>query len=99
MLRGPDIEKLLLEQLKVLLAKFPGTIPIYVTLNMAAESPMRLKLAEGFKIDPKQELLDALHQLLGEDGVVLKRQVSRPAQPLKPFYAAGQKSRAWSSEE
>jgi len=98
-LHGPGIEKPLLEQLKELLARFPGTIPIYITLNMAAESPMRLKLAENFKIDPKQELLDALHQLLGEDGVVLKRQASRPAQPLKPFYAAQQKSRAWSSEE
>ncbi len=94
-LRGPGIEKLLLEQLKDLLAKFPGTIPIYLTLAMPETSSMRLKLAEGFKIDPKQEFLEALHQLLGEDAVILKRQ---PAQAPKPFYAAQQKSRAWSSE-
>jgi DNA polymerase-3 subunit alpha len=75
-LQSPGMEKDLLEQLKALLAKFPGVTPIYLRLEMPRENPLRLKLAEGFKVEPRQELLEALSQLLGDEAVVLKRLTS-----------------------
>ena len=73
------MERDLLEQLKGLLAKFPGVTPIYLRLETPREPSLRLKLAEGFKVEPRQELLEALSQLLGDEAVVLKRQPGRPA--------------------
>jgi DNA polymerase-3 subunit alpha len=78
-LQSPGMERDLLEQLKGLLAKFPGVTPIYLRLEIPREPSMRLKLAEGFKVEPRQELLEALSQLLGEEAVVLKRQLGRPS--------------------
>jgi len=75
-------EKELLEQLKDLLAKFPGGVPIYLRLELPEEPSMRLKLAEQFKVEPSQELLEELDRLLGEEAVVIKR---RPAEAPKPF--------------
>ena len=77
-LRSPGMERDLLEQLKGLLAKFPGVTPIYLRLEIPREPSLRLKLAEGFKVEPRQELLEALSQLLGDEAVVLKRQPGRP---------------------
>jgi DNA polymerase-3 subunit alpha len=77
-LRSPGMEKELLEQLKELLAKFPGMTPIYLRLEIPREPSLRLKLAEGFHVEPRRELLEALGQLLGEEAVVLKRQLGRP---------------------
>jgi DNA polymerase-3 subunit alpha len=75
----------LLEQLKGLLAKFPGAVPVYLRLQMPDRpSAMRLKLAEEFKVEPRQELLEELDQLLGEDSVVIKRQPPKPPQPFQP---------------
>jgi len=68
------LEKEMLEQLKGLLAKFPGALPIYLTLEMPRETPMRLKLAEGFKIEPHPDLLEELERLFGQDRVVIRRQ-------------------------
>jgi DNA polymerase-3 subunit alpha len=67
-------EKELLEQLKGLLARFPGGVPIYLRLELPEQPAMRLRLAEQFKVEPRQELLEELDQLLGEDAVVIKRQ-------------------------
>jgi len=67
-------EKALLEQLKALLARFPGSVPIYLRLELPSEPSMRLKLAEDFKVEPKQELLEELSQLLGDKSVIIKRQ-------------------------
>ncbi|MBI4354125.1 MAG: hypothetical protein HY595_02700, partial [Candidatus Omnitrophica bacterium] len=73
-LRSPGLERDLLEQLKNLLTRFPGTIPVYFKLNLPAAEALSLKLAEAFKIDPHPELLDELGKLLGDDGVVIRRQ-------------------------
>ena len=77
-LRSPGMEKELLEQLKGLLARFPGVVPIYLRLDIPHEPSMRLKLAEGFKVEPRQELLEELGRLLGENAIVIKRQVPQP---------------------
>ena len=77
-LRTPGMEKELLEQLKGLLARFPGSVPIYLKLELPKEPPMRLKLADGFRVEPRPELLEELSQLLGAEAVALKRQVERP---------------------
>ena len=63
-----------MEELKGLLSRFPGRVPIYLKLEMPEQPSMRLKLAENFKVEPRQELLEALHRLLGESSVVIKRQ-------------------------
>ncbi len=73
-LRTPGMERELLEQLKDLLARFPGAVPIYLKLELPHASSVRLKLAESFKIEPRQELLDELSKLLGEEAVIIKRQ-------------------------
>lgn len=77
-LRTPGMEKELLEQLKGLLGRFPGSVPIYLRLELPQEKPMRLRLAEGFRVEPRQELLDQLGQLLGSESVVLRRYEARP---------------------
>lgn len=81
-------EKELLEQLKGLLARFPGAVPIYLRLEMPEQAPMRLKLAEDFKVDPKQELLDELGHLLGDNAVIIQRQPPKPPQPFQPKFKA-----------
>ncbi len=73
-LRTPGLERDMLEQLKTLLNRFPGTIPVYLKLNLPAAEALSLKLAEAFKIEPHPELLDELGRLLGDDGVVIRRQ-------------------------
>jgi DNA polymerase-3 subunit alpha len=88
-LRSPGMEKELLEQLKALLAKFPGGIPVYLRLEMPKEPSMRLKLAEGFKVEPRQELLEALGELLGEESVIVKRQPPQSASAFQPRARAG----------
>jgi len=79
-------EKELLEQLKDLLAKFPGGVPIYLRLELPEEPSMRLKLAEQFKVEPSQELLEELDRLLGEDAVVIKRRTAEPPRPFPPRF-------------
>ena len=81
MVHATGLERDMLEQLKELLGRFPGSIPTYVTVHVPKEPPMRLKLPEDFTVEPRPELLEALHQLLGDDGVTLRRQplAARPA--------------------
>ena len=78
-LRTPGVERELLEQLKGLLTRFPGSLPIYLTLALPKEPPMRLKLAEGFRIEPRPELLEELERLLGHEGVIIRRQQASQA--------------------
>jgi len=87
-LRTPGMEKELLEQLKGLLARFPGAVPIYLRLELPQEPSMRLRLAEEFKVEPKQELLEELDRLLGAGSIVIKRQPPKPAQPFQPRFTA-----------
>ncbi|MBI3021298.1 MAG: DNA polymerase III subunit alpha, partial [Candidatus Omnitrophica bacterium] len=75
-------EKELLEELKGLLGRFPGEVPIYLRVEMPQEPAMRLKLAENFKVEPRQELLEELGRLLGEESIVIKRQFKEPARPF-----------------
>jgi len=72
-LRTADPDRQVLERLKELLARFPGSMPIFLTLHVPDQEPVRLKLAEGFKIDPRPEMVEELRRLFGDDGVVIKR--------------------------
>jgi hypothetical protein len=81
---GSRGDKEFLEELKGLLAKFPGSVPIYLRLEMSGQPSMRLKLAESFKVELRQELLEALNHLLGEESVVIKRQPPKPSTPFRP---------------
>jgi DNA polymerase-3 subunit alpha len=70
------------EQLKDLLARHPGSVPVYLRLELAQEPSMRLRLSEHFKVEPVQELLETLERLLGTEAVVIKR--SSPAAVASP---------------
>ena len=83
-LRRPGVEREFLEQLKTVLRKSPGTIPIYLTIEMPKEPPTRLKLAEEFKISPNPELLEELGRLLGDEAVIIRKQPPRPAETEPP---------------
>ena len=63
----------LLEQLKIIIAKYPGTLPVYISLNTPGEQPVRMKLAENLKVEARHELIDELTKLLGEEAVKIKR--------------------------
>ena len=89
-LRGQGLERELLEQLKGLFARFPGAVPIYLRLEMPQEPSTRLKLAEQFKVEPRQELLEELGRLLGEESVVMRRQPMKSLTSFQPrFGTAG----------
>ncbi len=76
--RGPEMDKPLLEELKDLLSHSPGAVPVYLRLEMAGQAPMQLKLSEQFQVDPTPELLEQLIRLFGDTGVAIKRQPSKP---------------------
>jgi len=77
-LRAPGLQRDLLEQLKSLLGRFPGSTPVYLTVKVPDSDATSLKLAEDFKIEPHPDLFDGLQQLLGDQGVVIRRQPLAP---------------------
>ncbi len=79
-----------LERLRGLLSRFPGGTPVFLAVKGPDGEPIRLKLAEGFKIEPRPELLDELGRLLGRESVVLRRE---PRMPGQSEAAGGQRSR------
>ncbi len=80
-LRPTGVERVLLDQLKQLLSRFPGGTPIYLTVAVPEGEPVSLKLSETLKIDPKPELLDELSTLLGHDNVIIRRNPPVQHQP------------------
>jgi len=82
-LHGHGLEKELLEQLKDLFARFPGTLPVYFRLEMPKEPSVRLKLSEHFKVEPRPDLLEELGRLLGEEAIVIQRQPARAPAPWR----------------
>jgi len=76
-LPGQGVERELLGQLKGLLARFPGGMPIYLKVDVPNEPSLRLRLAEEFKVDPRQELVEELIRLLGDRAVVFQRLTGR----------------------
>ena len=73
-----------LEELKGLLSRHPGGVPVYLRLELGAyEAPMRMKLPDEFKVEPGPELLDELGRLLGDEAVVIKR--LSPSRPQAAF--------------
>ncbi len=78
-----------LEGLKQLLERFPGELPVFLRVEMPQEPALRLRLPEGFKVDARPELFDALEQLLGGEAITLKRQPPRPLDPAGFRHRAG----------
>ena len=73
-----------LEELKGLLSRYPGGVPVYLRLELGAhEPPMRMKLPDEFKVEPGPELLEELGRLLGDEAVVIKR--LPPSRPQAAF--------------
>jgi len=81
-------DKMLLEELKGLLARFPGGVPIYLRVETAEQPSLRLKLSEDFKVEPRQELLEELARLLGEESIIIKRQPPAPPKPFQPRFVS-----------
>ena len=77
-LHTPGVERDFLERLKALLGRFPGTVPIYLTIRLPKEHPMRLKFAQGFQVEPHPELIEELGKLLGEEQVIIRRTAVSP---------------------
>ena len=80
-IRTPDATAQL-EAIKALLAKSPGRVPTYLRLELPQEQPVRLKLPDEFRVEPKPDLLESLMHLLGEDALAIKRQPSPPPRPF-----------------
>lgn len=74
----PDEKKNVLDKLKLLLSRFQGNVPIFLRIEIPQESSVKLRLSESFKIDPCEELLQELKQLLGSHCVILRRQTTEP---------------------
>ncbi len=77
------VERALLEQLRGLLGRFPGSVPIYLTVSVPEALPTRLKLPDEFNVQPQQELLEALDQLFGPESVRIRSHQLRTAQPMR----------------
>jgi DNA polymerase-3 subunit alpha len=73
-----------LEAIKTLLATCPGRIPTYLRLELPQEAPVRIKLPEEFRVEPKPDLLESLMQLLGEGCLTIKRQPPTPPRSFAP---------------
>ena len=77
-----------LEELKELLARFPGSVPVYLRLETPGQASMQLKLSEQFQVDPTPEVLDELVRLFGEAAIVIKRLPPKaPAPFAKPRFS------------
>ncbi|MBI2884899.1 MAG: DNA polymerase III subunit alpha [Candidatus Omnitrophica bacterium] len=85
MLQTPSqgVERTMLEQLRGLLGRFPGSVPIYLTVAVPEGLPTRLKLPEEFNVQPHQDLLEALDELFGPEGVRIRSHQVRAAQPMR----------------
>ena len=79
--KGPSIDKSRLEEIKELLGRHSGSVPVYFRLEVPGQAAMQLKLAEQFRIDPTQELFEEFIRLFGESGISVKRQPQKPATP------------------
>ncbi len=71
-LRAPGLDSARLDQLKALLQQFPGELPVFFQVDRPQEGPVRMK-AEGLRVAPTTELLEALGELVGADAISFKR--------------------------
>lgn len=71
-----------LDQLKSVLLRFPGVVPVFLNVPVEDQPRMRLRLADSFKVEVCQGLIDEIETLIGEDQCRVQRR--EPAQP-EPF--------------
>jgi DNA-directed RNA polymerase subunit L len=89
----------LMGRLKEMLARYPGTVPVLLRVEMPGQAPVHMRLAEDLKVDPIQDLLDPLVSLLGLDAVLLKKQpLARPVGENTRRFGGG-RGRNFSQEE
>jgi len=70
---SPEVEEPFLRELQVLLARFPGTLPVYLTMTAPQQTePVRLMLGRRFAVAPDPALVASLETLLGPGSVQLK---------------------------
>ena len=72
--RTPGVERQFLEDLRSILHRFPGQVPIYMKVDVPDAKPVYFKLPEELRVEPQPELLEALGQLFGREDVIIKRQ-------------------------
>lgn len=65
------IRENLFESLKQLLGSYRGKTPIYLHLDTPAKSRVQLIVGEGFFVEPNEELIGAIENLLGEERLSL----------------------------
>jgi len=67
-LDGRQVPRTVLDDLKVILANFPGPCPVDVHVE-TGQDHLRLRFGKGFRVDPQTSLFAELRVLLGEAGV------------------------------
>jgi hypothetical protein len=82
----------LMAKIKEALSRFPGGVPVLLRVDVQGQDPIRMRLAEDLRVDVQQDLLDMLWQLLGPQGLLLKKQpLSRPVGEGRHTYASARK--------
>ncbi|RJP28716.1 MAG: DNA polymerase III subunit alpha [Candidatus Omnitrophota bacterium] len=61
----------LFESLKELLTNSRGNIPIYLHIDTPSKSKVKLVVGEGFFVEPKEELIRGIEDLIGQDRLTL----------------------------
>jgi len=67
-LDGRQLPRTVLDDLKVILANFPGPCPVDVHVDTGQDN-LHLRCGKGFRVDPQTSLFAELRVLLGEAGV------------------------------
>jgi DNA polymerase-3 subunit alpha len=62
---GDRLPSTIIDDLKGILVRFPGECVVEMRVD-AGEGPRRLRLGDGFKVDPQASLFAELQELLGE---------------------------------
>ncbi|MDP2043896.1 MAG: hypothetical protein Q8K15_01855, partial [Candidatus Omnitrophota bacterium] len=65
------IRENIFETLKALLVSHGGNCPVYLRLDTPAKSRVQLIVGEGLFVNPSQQLIDELDELLGEERLSL----------------------------
>ena len=58
-----------LEQIKMILARYPGPVPVVICLGFPGGEKVFVDTAESFEVTPTEAMISELEHLLGEESV------------------------------
>ncbi|MFH0918015.1 MAG: hypothetical protein V1830_02665, partial [Candidatus Omnitrophota bacterium] len=65
------IRENIFETLKTLLGAHRGNVPVYLRLDTPAKSRVQLIVGEGLYVEPNEQLIQELDELLGQEHLSL----------------------------